>query len=192
MVPGVAAIVNAVEDKVIVPALAANVEVEGTVSAPEILKLESVVAEEDADTVSPWNVGALPVVEIEAPFDKVMVPALGANAEVVERIPPTVAVVDAVIAAPMVRLLYVVFVIVAPELEYMTVEDEGVNVPPAVRLNGVLPPERVRVVEDRSKISLLALLLALPRVSTPDTVVFPPAVKVTGVASTAVPTPKFV
>ena len=104
-VPGEAPIVNPTAERVIVSPLAVNVDVEGTVRAPEILKFEEVVTVEEAARVKPWKVGALPEVTIEAPLFKVIVPPLGANAAEVVRAPPTVAVVEAVIAALIVKLL---------------------------------------------------------------------------------------
>ena len=62
---------------------------------------------------------------------------------------------------------------VAPALEYSTVPVEGVNVPPAVILKGVPLPESVRVLDERSKVSGVALSEAIPIVKTAPTVVLP-------------------
>ena len=102
---------------VIVPAEAVKLPVEPLVNVPAMLKLLEVVTVAPDAVVRLKKVGAEPEVEIDEPVFRVIVPAVGANAAEVVSAPPTVAVVEAVIGALIVRFLKVVLAIAAPELE---------------------------------------------------------------------------
>ena len=94
-----------------------NVAFEGTVSVFAMLKFDELVTVAAEAKVRLKKVGAEPEVTIDAPLFRVIVPAVGANAAEVVSAFPTVAVVDAVIAALIVKFSYVVLVMVALALE---------------------------------------------------------------------------